>query len=147
MAYTLPMARPFNTCWSSSLPFTKKSPGRPSATPGYQELPATCSLLLHEDELALGAVRIHLDLRHVGSLLHALSAHAGARRERDLAQRRVIRARDQLLVQLDPQRGEVHLGDRRLLVECAQGLDEHLDAGERLGAELRRVLLLLVLVD
>src|SRR5436190_11700010 len=102
MAYTLPMARPFSTCWSSSLPFTKASKtGRPYAAPRHLELlPAPSGPLLHEDERALAAIGIHLDLRHVGLLLHDLSAHARARGERDLSERRVVGAGDELLVQL-----------------------------------------------
>src|SRR5690349_21505836 len=121
IAYTLPIASPFRTCCSSRVRVT---------------------LLLHEDERPLGAVGLHLDLRHVGLLLYDLATHPRSRRERDLAQRRVVRARDDLLVQRHAQRGEVHLGDRRLLVEGGQRLHEHLDAGERLRAELGRILLL-----
>src|SRR5213594_566558 len=101
MAYTLPIARPFRTCWRKSLPFTpRRSRG-----------------LLHEHEGALGPVRVHLDLRHVRLLLHDLAAHARPRRERDLAERSVVGPRDELLVQLDAQGGQVHLGQRRLLVQ------------------------------
>jgi hypothetical protein len=41
---------------------------------------------------------------------------------------------------------QIEAGDRRLLVDRAQGLHEDLDGGEGLRAELGRVLLLLVLV-
>src|SRR5215813_2324591 len=156
MAYTLPIASPFSTCWRRSVPVTVErrtaSPtdeghataGRPSAAPPERAPRAPRGPLFHEDEVALGAVGVHLDLRHVRLLLHDLAAHARARRERDLPERRVVVSGDQLLVQLDAQRREVHLGDRRLLVERAQCLHEHLDAREGLPGELRRVLLLLV---
>src|SRR5438067_7291878 len=85
IAYTLPMASPFRICCSSSVRFT----GPRSRA------------LFHEDERALGAVRVHLDLRHVRLLLDDLAAHPRPRRERNLAERRVVGARDELLVQLD----------------------------------------------
>src|SRR4029078_3078373 len=68
--------------------------------------PRCPALLLEEDEGALRAVRLHLDLRDVKVLLDDLAA--GRRLEGDLAERSVVRAGDDLLVQLGAELGELH---------------------------------------
>src|SRR4029453_12544550 len=118
MAYTLPMARPLRTCWKSRLRVIA-----PTAAP----------VLPYVDPLPAGAALVHLDLGHVRLLLHDLPARRGL--EGDLPQRGIVGAGHDLLVELHPQRGQVHLGQRWLLVERAQRFHEDLDAAEGLGAE------------
>src|ERR1700741_4177498 len=103
MAYTLPMARPLRTCWKSRLPVIA-----PTAAP----------VLPYVDPLPAGAALVHLDLRHIRLLLDDLPARRGL--EGDLAQRRVVGAGDELLVELHTDGRQVHLGQGRLLVERAQ---------------------------
>src|SRR4029453_11028323 len=79
------------------------------------------ALLLEEDEGALGAVRLHLDLRDVEVLLDDLPARRGL--EGDLAEGRLVAAGDDLLVQLGAELRQVHARERRLLVQRAEGVD------------------------
>src|SRR5678816_85568 len=103
MAYTLPMTKPLRT--------SGKSRPRDNA-------PTAAPVLPYVYPLPAGAALVHLDLGHVRLLLHDLPARRGL--EGDLPQRGVVGAGDDLLVELRPQRGQVHLGQRRLLVERAQ---------------------------
>src|SRR5262252_4852109 len=142
------MASPFSTCWRRRVRVTRGTAGPAAlgrqpraASPGATLASAGRPLLLHVDELAVHAVRIHLHLGDVELLLVDLASRR--RREGDLPERGVVGAGDDLLVELDAQLGQIHPRDRRLLVQRRQRLYEDLDAREGLSAELGRVLLLL----